>query len=504
MRKNLTALLLLFFLLSLLVFATSCNGTTKDYSVNFETNGGVALNAQKISGSYTEAPTPEREGYLFDGWFLDSSFTAPIRFPFNVNSDITLYAKWLKLYSVNFVVDDGNVIKTQKVLNTLENSPTPERDGYFFAGWFLDSTYKTPLTLPLPINSDTTIYAKWQKIHTVNFISNGGSSVDAQRTVDVISKAPKTNKDGYFFGGWFSDPSLTAPVTFPFTVNSDTTLYAKWHKIYYVEFVTNGGTEVRIQKTIDFITNPPSTQRDGYVFEGWYLDAALTAPASFPLSVNRDTTLYAKWRELYTVSFYTNGGSYVSPLTLQNAILSKPPVEPTQNGYLFDGWYLDSSLTTPVTFPLSVNRDTTLYAKWLKLTDQTTYQDCAIKLDSDYHSSLIYTITPRGFDLEKLNLEGYHMKITVTYKVRYVKDYDVLWDIGYAGSPKYEIYLLDGSGVGQMYENMTTTTSQKTRTITLTRSAADLINDKITLKVSTNNIQNIIYFEDIVVTYECY
>lgn len=504
MKKCLFVFLIFALLFSASAILTSCNEDQNLHSISFVTDGGSEIEPQKVADSLSEVPVTERDGYLFDGWFFDSSFTAPVTFPFSVSADVTLYAKWIKLHSIDFATNGGTDVSTLKVTDSIKEAPITKRDGYLFDGWFFDSSLTIPISFPISVKADATFYAKWLKLYSVNFVTNGASNIDTQQVTDSLEKIPNLKREGYVFGGWFSDPSLTAQVSFPYAVNSDITLYAKWLKLYSVKYITNGGTSVNTQKTTDTITNPPTTNRNGYVFEGWYLDAALTAPASFPLSINRDTTLYAKWRELYTVSFYTNGGSYVSPLTLQNAILSKPPVEPIQNGYLFDGWYLDSSLTTPVTFPLSVNRDTTLYAKWLKLTDQTTYQDCAIKLDSDYHSSLIYTITPRGFDLEKLNLEGYHMKITVTYKVRYVKDYDVLWDIGYAGSPKYEIYLLDGSGVGQINENMTTTTSQKTRTITLTRSAADLINDKITLKVSTDNIQNIIYFEDIVVTYECY
>lgn len=204
----------------------------------------------------------------------------------------------------------------------------------------------------------------------------------------------------------------------------------------------------------------------------------------------------------YSVKFVTNGGDPIQTQKVSDYLTNAPT--PERSGYLFDGWFFDPSFTAPVTFPLSVNADVTLYARWLKLTDQARCNDCSIKLDTKLDFSATYIITPSGFDLEKLNLKGYSMRITVTYDVRYVKDYNVLWDIGYAGSPKYEILLLNNSGMGKIEEDMSTTTSRRTRTISLSMAAADLIGDKITLTFSTNNVQNIIYFENIVITYECY
>ena len=83
------------------------------------------------------------------------------------------------------------------------------------------------------------------------------------------------------------------------------------------------------------------------------------------------------------------------------------------------------------------------------------------------------------------------------------EDYDVWLDIGYTGSPKYEIYLVDSKGVGDRREDLSTSTSGSNRTVELTRPASSLIGDKITLTVSTNNIQNIIFFDSILVNYQC-
>ena len=99
---------------------------------------------------------------------------------------------------------------------------------------------------------------------------------------------------------------------------------------------------------------------------------------------------------------------------------------------------------------------------------------------------------------------GYRkIDIKVTYDVYYEKDYDILWDIGYAGSPKYEISLYHSNNTGTFYKDQSTNKTAKTRTIEGSILISDIGNDTMKLSFSTNNIQNIIYFENIVVKYEC-
>ena len=201
----------------------------------------------------------------------------------------------------------------------------------------------------------------------------------------------------------------------------------------------------------------------------------------------------------YTVN--TNGGSAVASKTLN--ILESAP-ESTKKDHLFDGWYRDAALTTVAIFPLTLEANTTLYAKWLKIRDTQTCKDASIKWGSNTDASASWQITPTGFDLERLEELGLvGINITVTYNVRYRKDYDVLWDIGYAGSPRYEVMIVNSNGMGTMQENLSTSKSATERTISCGVTFSTLKNERIYLTFSTDNIQNKIYFEDIVVTYEC-
>ncbi|WP_054028443.1 InlB B-repeat-containing protein [Bacillus sp. FJAT-28004] len=68
-----------------------------------------------------------------------------------------------------------------------------------------------------------------------------------------------------------------------------------------------------------------------------------------------------------TVSFNSNGGSAVAPLTAipQESTITLPP-PPTRDGYVFLGWYTDNNTYAhEFTNITRVNENTTLYAKWI-------------------------------------------------------------------------------------------------------------------------------------------
>ena len=203
----------------------------------------------------------------------------------------------------------------------------------------------------------------------------------------------------------------------------------------------------------------------------------------------------------HTVIFDTNGGSAVEKKKVDK--ITKAPVT-TRDGYLFNGWFLDESFDNAAIFPLQVEDDMTLYARWLKIKDEATCAGCVIKWDSDLSSSATYYITPSGFDLEELQRKGCaSISIDVSYDVYYKKDYDVLWDIGYMGAPKYEVYIINSEGRGKMEEDIKATTSTRTGNIGITVRLSDLETNSFKLVFSTNNVQNKIYFKNIVVTYTC-
>ena len=79
----------------------------------------------------------------------------------------------------------------------------------------------------------------------------------------------------------------------------DALIYVYTGEPYTVTFESNGGTAVPPEKVADGnkLERPASPAKEGYVFEGWYTDEALTLAYDFQSPVTADMTLYAKWEE---------------------------------------------------------------------------------------------------------------------------------------------------------------------------------------------------------------
>ncbi len=69
----------------------------------------------------------------------------------------------------------------------------------------------------------------------------------------------------------------------------------------------------------------------------------------------------------FVVTF--NGTNLPSTTVKEGEKLSEPTA-PDKDGYIFAGWYLDNTYTTKATFPLTINKNLTIYAKYV---DSVTY-----------------------------------------------------------------------------------------------------------------------------------
>ena len=331
------------------------------YTVHFDTDGGTYVSDMIVS-AIDRSPETTKDGYEFEGWYTDKTFSNKISFPYEVTEDQTLYAKWEKnKYTVHFDTDGGTYV-SDMIVSAIDRSPETTKDGYEFEGWYTDKTFSNKISFPYEVTEDQTLYAKWEKNkYTVHFDTDGGTYV-SDMIVSAIDRSPETTKDGYEFEGWYTDKTFSNKISFPYEVTEDQTLYAKWEKNKYtVHFDTDGGTYVS-DMIVSAIDRSPETTKDGYEFEGWYTDKTFSNKISFPYEVTEDQTLYAKWeKNKYTVHFDTDGGTYVSDMIV-SAIDRSP--ETTKDGYEFEGWYTDKTFSNKISFPYEVTEDQTLYAKW--------------------------------------------------------------------------------------------------------------------------------------------
>ncbi len=72
--------------------------------------------------------------------------------------------------------------------------------------------------------------------------------------------------------------------------------------------------------------------------------------------------------KMYTVKFNTAGGSKISSKQVwPGEAVSKPAKNPTRKGYLFAGWYKGKGGKTKWIFNNKITKNTTIYAKWIKV-----------------------------------------------------------------------------------------------------------------------------------------
>ena len=111
--------------------------------------------------------------------------------------------------------------------------------------------------------------------------------------------------DGYVFGGWYTTRGGTEPFDFDAPLTDDATAYAKWLKLYTVSFECGSGVEAPAAQTVvsgGRAERPADPEREGYIFGGWYTNAACTSEFSFTTDIRGNRTLYAKWDKIYDPS----------------------------------------------------------------------------------------------------------------------------------------------------------------------------------------------------------
>ena len=180
-------------------------------------------------------------------------------------------------------------------------------------------------------NEALTLYPVWNtNKYTIAFDTNGGSEI-APITQDYgteITAPDNPTRKGYTFKEWDKEIPKTMPA-------ENITVKAQWEiNQYTITFDTNGGSEIA-PITQDYgtkITAPDNPTRKGYTFRGWDKEIPETMPAE-------NITVKAQWEiNQYTITFDTNGGSEIAPITQDYGTEITAPDNPTRKGYTFKGW----------------------------------------------------------------------------------------------------------------------------------------------------------------------
>jgi len=315
-----------FVLFMTVLMGCNLNGDNKNEpKISFNSNGGTAIEEieAKASSKISAPENPTKDGYTFLGWYTESTLENKFQFTYMPSENTTLYAKWsLKTYFINYETGKGtNNENNPDSYNILQNDIRlldPVYNGYYFGGWYLDSSYLNPISI---INTssctDYDLYAKWSIIEVAK----------------------------------------------------------EYNIIYHLDGGTNGNNPSKFSKEQASITLIQA-KKNGYTFKGWYLeDTFTTLVTTIDTSVEKDVNLYAKFEinevgpslDTYSITYYLNGGTNGdNPIRYTENMNTITLKEPTKTSATFKGWYLDKDYNTPVTtIDCTLKQDICIYAKWV-------------------------------------------------------------------------------------------------------------------------------------------
>ena len=278
----------------------------------------------------------------------------------SVPADVTeLTVQWtaptytVTLHTNGGTINSGNVTEyTYGVGATLPAADDMTYTGHTFKGWYDNENLTgSPVTAIGGAETGNKEYwAKWEiNQYTVTVKPENGKA-DITITQDygtpITAPADPTRK-GYTFKGWDKEIPETMPA-------ENITVKAQWEiNQYTIAFDTNGGNEIA-PITQDYgtkITAPADPTRKGYTFKGWDKEIPETMPAE-------NITVKAQWEiNQYTITFDTNGGSEIAPITQDYGTEITAPDNPTRKGYTFKGWDKEIPETMPA-------ENLTITARW--------------------------------------------------------------------------------------------------------------------------------------------
>ena len=265
------------------IIQCSCSSVTTDSTSNYKVNyallkvvdiersdcctsyTGTDYKCNQQYGELVSIPTVSKQGYDFTGWYDEQN--NPISNTWNYTSDQNFHAEWsIHNYSVSYNLNGGlnnPSNPTSFVYTDYIELLSPEREGYTFAGWYSDASFKNKVTyIDGSTFNDIELFAKWiPNSYTVTLDYNGGqncptikfySQGNVIKTVDLYKDStfdyfiPEAPNESLKFGGWYTDSNCTKLFSFDGVVNTDINLYAKWINVSNSEY-SQLGNDVDVQ-----------------------------------------------------------------------------------------------------------------------------------------------------------------------------------------------------------------------------------------------------------------
>ena len=371
--------------------------------------------------SVNASVTVERKGYTFSGWLTYSnSVVTAVHDDITYTSSTPIKANWtVGRYSIVFITNGGSPVADKNNIAYGENLASvladvrTTRTGYTPDGWYTDSNLSVPCPDTMP-DSTLVLYAKWKEVtntltltitlpagvtsadsavkdavDTALRLESSVSAAENVYTVTISKVKYGTSLAGLnslniqvegtsyaIVGMWQSGSMGVVLGTMPETAYSASATFevkAEATGKKTVTFYRNDETEDvfytltqsgdYIDKSFEGILTPT---REGYTFIGWFT-AESDEFVFGETQISNGFELYAHWQvNTHTVTYKYNDGATADKTaeikfgTSLNTEATED--DPSRDGYIFKGWYIDSACTVKAT--TMPDSDITLYAKW--------------------------------------------------------------------------------------------------------------------------------------------
>ena len=319
---------------------------------------------------------PTKQGYVFAGWYSNGE-----KFSFEnakmPNSNLVIEARYLKESEITFI-SFGTIhckLKGHEGLDIIEVVEDPVRLGYKFIGWYLDSDFKQEFNLTNFPSDNINVYAKFEIVnYTVSFDLNGveGKIDSISTTINDKVQLPQCEieRTGYEFVSWNTKADGTGidylETTIIKKINNDLVLYAIWEQIDYTLIINLNNGEDNIVKILhynDDIQIEEEPTKDGYIFNGWYLNGEQydLENAKMP---NSNLLLEAKYLKEVHLVFIVDNTIFDTIQGYETLQIPSEVNTPEKIGYQFEGWYLDADFKQEFNLTLFPANDINAYAKF--------------------------------------------------------------------------------------------------------------------------------------------
>lgn len=352
---------------------------------NAETNKLYVITKAAHFSRITEGQAASEVGHTFVGWYTDKECRNEYQFNQHViDGKLTLYAKFTPNdYQVIFIIGSGieYTVTLQYGASLAEAmDEAMVRINQYAAENYLTFRHWEDKDEKIQYSKENTVPAKnltlKPKFHYPVVVQywEGNQLVhtsDRYYYGDKITQYTYS-KTGYTFKGWYSEGTLSSNklVNFPVTVEDVTramtyNYYAKWEANtytinYYMDGTHHSTATFKMNQTeIDggyVLKTLGTTEKPGYVFEGWYLTSDFKGEKLATLDnsmgvQNEDLyksgtiNLYGKWvKATYTITLLKTDGSVLTTIEVQygDTVPTLPTLENMSNTS-FNGWILQDN-----------------------------------------------------------------------------------------------------------------------------------------------------------------